>query len=286
MDAYEQAKKSVEHAINVFINSNGIIRPHLLLTGKSGSGKTYLAETTAKAKNLPFLEINAAQLTNEGIAGNSLSKSLVPLKNYGNGLNIVFMDEVDKLFVNGEDLLAGRETKVGVQNELLKIMESKTTDVIGDYGKYVQVEVSNTLFIFAGAFNGEEHVTYDFLRSLGIRNEFLGRLGILVNVPKPTLEHIYKTLGSNIVFNTYCRLYNVDQDAVGKYLMKIIAEFHESNNIGLRIINTLCHQYFMNNGNIPRGVIESVCSTRPDVLIDLNQKHQEIKPGSMSFIEN
>lgn len=283
MQTYEEAQRAVTQAVDVFINSGGIIRPHLLLTGVSGSGKTYLAETIAKSKGLPFLEINGAQLTNEGMSGNSLSKALVPLKNTGNTKNIVFIDEIDKLFVNGEDILAGREVKMGVQNELLKIMESRITEVIGDYGKYQQVDVSNTLFIFAGAFNGEETVTYDRLRDFGLRNEFLGRLGLLVHVPRPTLDHIYNTLGSNIVFTTYAKLYNTDPKQVATYLMNIIAKYHEQNNIGLRIINALCHQYYFNNGVIPDSVVESICLTKANVLIDFNQKEQKVISGSMAL---
>lgn len=283
MKTYEEAKAAVTQALKVFKTSNAIIRPHVILTGVSGSGKTYLAETITREFGMPFLEINGAQLTNEGMSGNSLSKALVPLKNLGNGLNVVFIDEIDKLFVNGEDILAGREVKMGVQNELLKIMEAKTTEVIGDYGKYNQVEVSNTLFIFAGAFNGEETVTYDRLRDFGLRNEFLGRLGLLVHVPRPTLEHIYNSLGSNVVFNTYCRLYNVEPKPVADYLMNIISQYHENNNIGLRLINALCHQYFFNNGNIPTEVVESICLTKSNVLIDFSDKDQKIINGSMSF---
>jgi ATP-dependent protease Clp ATPase subunit len=283
MKTYEESKAAVTQALDVFRKSNGVIRPHILLTGVSGSGKTYLAETITREFGMPFLEINGAQLTNEGMSGNSLSKALVPLKNWGNGLNVVFIDEIDKLFVNGEDILAGREVKMGVQNELLKIMEAKTTEVIGDYGKYNQVEVSNTLFIFAGAFNGEETVTYDRLRDFGLRNEFLGRLGLLVHVPRPTLEHIYNSLGSNTIFNTYCKLYNLEPKPVADYLMGIISKYHENNNIGLRLINALCHQYFFNRGNIPDEVVESICLTKANVLIDFSKKDQKIINGSMSF---
>lgn len=283
MKTFQEAKDTVQRAIEIFYKSNGLIRPHVLLTGSSGSGKTYLAETLANARNLPFLEINGAQLTNEGISGNSLSKALVPLKNYGEQLNVIFVDEIDKLFVNGEDILAGREVKIGVQNELLKIIEGKTTDVIGDYGKYHTVSVSNSLFIFAGAFNNTENVTYDLLRDFGLRNEFLGRLGVLVHVPRPTLEHIASTLPSNIIYQTYCKMFNVNPAQVFKYIMDIIAKYHHQNNLGLRLVNTLLHAYFMNNGQIPEDVIRSICITKPTVLIDFNVKQKESALGTMSF---
>lgn len=283
MKTFQDAKDIVQRAIDIFHTSNGLIRPHVLLTGTSGSGKTYLAETLANSKNLPFLEINGAQLTNEGMSGNSLSKALVPLKNYGDQLNVIFVDEIDKLFVNGEDLLAGREVKIGVQNELLKIIEGRSTDVIGDYGKYQTVTVSNTLFIFAGAFNNTENVTYDTLRDFGLRNEFIGRLGVLVHVPRPTVEHIAATLPDNLIFQTYCKMFQVNKEQVFNYIMAIIAKYHNQNNLGLRLVNTLLHAYFMNKGNIPEEVIRSICITKPTVLIDFNIKQKETSLGTMSF---
>jgi len=286
MQTFQEAKAIVEKAITIFYNSNGLIRPHVLLTGSSGSGKTYLAETLANAKNLPFLEVNGAQLTNEGMSGNSLSKALVPLKNYGEQLNVIFIDEIDKLFVNGEDILVGREVKIGVQNELLKVIEGKSTDVIGDYGKYQTVNVSNTLFIFAGAFNNTENITYDILRDFGLRNEFLGRLGVLVHVPRPSLEHIAETLPNNQVFQTYCKMFNVDQTTVFNYIMGIIAKYHEHNNLGLRLVNALLHAYFMNKGNIPEHVIAAICVTKPTVLIDFNQKQKSMGIQPLSFEES
>lgn len=281
MSTYEHAESIVEKVMKIFSHSNGMIRPHTLLTGESGSGKTYLVQKYAKKHGISFLEINGAQLTNEGISGNSLSKALVPLKTYGSHLNIVFIDEIDKLFVTGEDIMVGREGKIGVQNELLKIMESSTTDVIGDYGKYQSVEVKNTLFMFAGAFNGEQTNSYDRLRDFGLRNEFLGRLGTLIHVPKPTLAQMRDALYQNEVFNTYCALFNTEAKVAGEYILSIVENYIANNNIGMRLNTTLAHMYFMNNGKITKEMADAVCLTKAtvDIFLQEQKRQQALENG-------
>lgn len=279
-----EAQQKIAKAIEVFFKSNGTIRPHLLLTGESGSGKTFLAQHESNKHRMPFIEVNAAQLTNEGISGNSLSKALVPLKSVGNQLNIIFMDEVDKLFVNGEDVLVGRETKIGVQNELLKLLEDRFASVIGDYGKYDQIQVDNTLFIFAGAFNGEQNITYDRLRDFGLRNEFLGRLGLLVHVPKPSLSEIEAVLRNHATLKTYCTMFQQDEKKVGDYIMAIIEKYHPTNRIGMRIITALAHMYFMNSGKITTEMLESVLLAKDNVKIDFNKGIEAPPQGSVGRV--
>lgn len=82
---------------------------------------------------LNFLEVNAAQITKEGISGNSLSKILSPLVNYSHTPIVVFVDEFDKLFINGNtNSQLANESTASVQNEFLKLLESDTTSVFGE----------------------------------------------------------------------------------------------------------------------------------------------------------
>lgn len=276
MSTQAKVTTQLEHIFQVFRASTGAIRPHTILTGQSGSGKTFLVQQLAKAHSIPFVEINGAQLTNEGISGNSLSKCLVPLSSYGDSLNIVFIDEIDKLFLAGEDSIGSRDTTIRVQNELLKILESDTTDVIGDYGKYRSVNVSNTLFFFAGAFNNEENITLNRLRQFGIRNEFLGRVGLVFHVDKPTLEELGAALNKSKVFDTYVKVFpSITKQSVYDYVMSIVAKYHEQNQLGMRILTTLLHQAYLYGGNIPQDVIESTCLIQPPVTIDLTRPASE-----------
>lgn len=118
--------KEVNRIFQVFVNSNCKIRPHFILTGESGSGKSFTIKQLCDMNELSFLEVNAAQITKEGISGNSLSKILSPLVNYSHTPIVVFVDEFDKLFINGNtNSQLANESTASVQNESFEIEESK-----------------------------------------------------------------------------------------------------------------------------------------------------------------
>ena len=161
----ENQKKSIsemKRIMMIFQNSQAVIRPHFILTGPSGSGKSNSIQVLCEDLDIPFIEINAAQLTKEGTAGNSLSKALSVLSSSSGKPTICFVDEFDKLFISGNNNSSlAHETTNGVQNEFLKVLESEKATVAGDYGKYLDIPIKNVLFIFAGAFNGEENISID-----------------------------------------------------------------------------------------------------------------------------
>lgn len=140
------SKETINHlrrVLEIFSHSEGEICPHFILTGPSGSGKTHTIQALVDELELGFLGINAAQLTKEGTAGNSLSKALAPLLYNGTQPTVVFADEFDKLFISGNSNSAlAHEVTHGVQNEFLKVLEGRSTSVYGDYGKYVDVPTS------------------------------------------------------------------------------------------------------------------------------------------------
>lgn len=249
----QEVVQQLNQIIRIFKNSKGAIRPHFMMTGPSGSGKSFLTEELADEHDLAFLEINAAQLTKEGTAGNSLSKALTPLTGKSAQLTLCFVDEFDKLFISGNtNSQLAHETTNGVQNEFLKVLESKTTSVYGEYGKYHDVNVNNVLFVFAGAFNGEEDLTIDRLRDFGIKTEFLGRVGLVYNLKKLSLESMRAALENSPLLARYLGLFQKAQKAdVVAALMPYIAKHFDKNTLGIRIINTLLHQYFINGGKLP-----------------------------------
>ena len=148
----EKIASQIRHLIGVHMESEAEIRPHFFLTGPSGSGKSYLTKSIAEEFKAPYFEINAAQLTAEGLSGNSLSKAMRPLREHWNKPNVIFVDEFDKLFQrNGETTENFRSQ---VQDEFLHMLEAKNASIFTDYGKYEPVRVDNSLFIFGGAFSG------------------------------------------------------------------------------------------------------------------------------------
>lgn len=239
----------VTKILEIFDGSQGEIRPNFILTGPSGSGKTFIINSLAVMHKMNFIEINAAQLTKEGTSGNSLSKALSPLQNAQGKLTVVFVDEFDKLFISGNSNdSAAHESTVGVQNEFLKVLEARTTQVFGDYGKYISVPVTNVLFVFAGAFNGEEDITLDRLREIGLKTEFLGRVGLVYNTKQLTVEQMCAIVDNSDLLDKYCKLFEEDFEKVSLYLKGYVTKFHEHNTLGARMINTLIQQYFIKGG--------------------------------------
>lgn len=242
--------KEISKIFSIFTSSECMIRPHAILTGPSGSGKTFTIKTLASQNDMGFIEINAAQLTKEGTSGNSLSKALSPLLQTGNKPTIVFVDEFDKLFISGNSNdSAAHESTTGVQNEFLKVLESDSVSVFGDYGKYINTPSKNTLFIFAGAFNGEENIDIDRLREIGLKTEFLGRVGLVYNAQPLTLDNLYQIVDESELLNMYCSLFdNIDRESVVYTIKGHIKKNYELNTLGARLINTLIHQYFIKGG--------------------------------------
>jgi ATP-dependent protease Clp ATPase subunit len=243
----EQFLKELDKLVSIFEASEAELRPHFILTGPSGSGKSFNIAQIAEKFDLGFLEINAAQLTKEGTSGNSLSKAMAPLANMQQDLTICFVDEFDKLFVSGNsNSQMAHESTNGVQNEFLKVLESDTASVFGDYGKYVNISVKKVLFVFAGAFNGEEDIDIDRLREIGIKTEFLGRVGLVFNTSKVSLESMVLTMKASAQLDMYLKLFSdVKRERVEKIIEKQLTEAYEKNTLGFRLITTLINQYFI-----------------------------------------
>jgi ATP-dependent protease Clp ATPase subunit len=238
----------IEKIFEIFETSEGEIKPHFILTGESGSGKTFTISQLATKYKMNFLEVNGAQITKEGTSGNSLSKCLSPLMNY-KGLTVVLVDEFDKLFISGNSNdSCAHESTTGVQNEFLKLLEGRVTQVFGDYGKYVPVSLDNVLFIFAGAFNNEKDITIDRLREIGLKTEFLGRVGLVYNTKPLTFEDLCNIVDKSDLLNKYCLLFDHDFETVSLYIKGYVKQFYEKNTLGARMINTLIQQYFIKGG--------------------------------------
>lgn len=248
----EKLIKELDKIFNIFYTSKAEVRPHFILTGESGSSKSFTIANIAEEYNLGFIEINAAQLTKEGTSGNSLSKALTPLITMGGKPTIVFVDEFDKLFISGNSNDSqAHESTTGVQNEFLKVLESDVTSVFGDYGKYVNVSSKNCLFVFAGAFNGEANITVDRLREIGLKTEFLGRVGLVYNTKRLSLDDLYNILENSKLLNTYLELFdNVDKEKTIYEIKAHLQKNYELNTLGARLINTLIHQYFIKGGKL------------------------------------
>lgn len=246
--------------ISIFQASEGELRPHGIVTGPSGSGKSHLVALACQLLKVGFLEVNAAQITSEGISGNSLSRALEPLRDMQQQLVVCFVDEFDKLFVSGNSNTQTTAANTSdVQNEFLKVLESDHTSVIGQYGHFDSVKVSNVLFLFAGAFNGEPEISIEKLRSFGIKTEFLGRVGLVYNCVKPSLESLMNILEQSRTLHMYLELtLDSDKDHAMKTIGDALARCYDNNTLGVRMIDSLIHTYFIKGGKIPHEIEEKV----------------------------
>lgn len=251
--------KELDRVFNIFEASNGQIRPHFFLTGASGSGKSLTIQQLCIDRKLNYMEINAAALTKEGTSGNSLSKAMAPAINFGNKLTICFVDEFDKLFISGNSNNShAHESTVGVQNEFLKVLESQTASVFGDYGKYINVLVENILFVFAGAFNNEPDIDIDRLRDMGLKTEFLGRVNLVFNTKQLSLDDLFSIIDESELLTKYCGLFPKEDREQVSYLIKdAIKKNYDKNSIGARLINSLIHTYFI-KGTLTEKEIQKI----------------------------
>lgn len=256
----EELINEIDKIFKIFKTSECVVRPHFILTGSSGSGKSFTIKNLTAQHELGYFEINAAQLTKEGTSGNSLSKALSPLSQMGGKPCVVFVDEFDKLFISGNSNdSCAHESTTGVQNEFLKVLESDTCSIFGDYGKYINVPSDNVLFIFGGAFNGEKDITLDRLREIGIKTEFLGRVGLVYNTKELTLEDLFNIVDNSELLNNYLELFpTVDRETVVLKLKGYLKSNYEMNTLGARLINTMIHQYFIKGGKIGEDTVKEI----------------------------
>lgn len=259
----EKVTTDISKIFEIFVKSECQIRPHFIITGPSGSGKSITIKTLCEKHKLNYIDINAAQLTKEGTAGNSLSKALTPLLNASGRPTVVFVDEFCKLFISGnQNTDLAHETTNGVQNEFLKVLELKETMVFGDYGKYIPAKTGNVLFVFAGAFNGEKDITLDRLRDFGVKTEFLGRVGLVYNLQPLTLDNLIEILEESELLSKYLALFdNVIRNDVVTIISGYIRENYENNTIGARMINSLINQYFI-TGKLPETDVKKITFQR------------------------
>lgn len=240
----EKINGQITHLMNVFVQSGGHIRPHFHLTGPSGSGKSFLIGQVAEMLKVPFLEVNAAGLTAEGLSGNSLSKALRKLREHWNEPNIIFVDEFDKLFQRNGETTEGFRSMV--QDEFLTALESKYTSIFTDYGKYEPIRIDNSLFIFAGAYSNQSITKISELKDAGMRTEFVGRVPLVFSTKEVPVAEIKKHISDVVLFKNYMLMFPQTNKANAiKQIAHMLEKQQRELAIGIRLLNSTIHQYFM-----------------------------------------
>ncbi|HSP33612.1 MAG TPA: ATP-dependent Clp protease ATP-binding subunit ClpX [Thermoanaerobaculia bacterium] len=225
-----------------------IRKSNILMIGPSGCGKTYLARTLAKILDVPFAYNDATAFTEAGYYGEDVEVAIGRLlyatnQNVSSAENgIVFIDEIDKIARRSGGARTGAGSRdiggEGVQQALLKILEGEKIfvplNVTAHWNKYdyVEIDISNILFICAGSFSDMEdpsdgkpigffgesggathEVSTEDLVKYGFLPELLGRLPVRVELDELTADDLVTILTQprEAMVPEYQRLCALDQ---------------------------------------------------------------------------
>lgn len=257
-------------------------KPTLLISGSTGSGKTYMISLLCNFFNLPFIKIDCSSLVSSGYVGKNLGTYFKVLNDkYSENeaeKAVVFFDEFDKVSENN----IGRSGSIGgveLQQEFLTLLEDKQIIVKESSENDGIINSENIMMVFGGSFAGIEkiienrvggsdgygalgfkkkEVTLDInylklmnsddLIQFGIIPELVGRIGfiaVLDTLTKGELIEIIKKSKNNVLeqYQNYFK-FNKDIVIIEEEVYELIAEEAMKKKTGARALNGVMMQLF------------------------------------------
>lgn len=212
----DELVKTIVTTIWVNLYSIGNKR-NMLVMGPTGVGKTLVFETLSKILGIPILVTSTSGMSQAGYKGGDLTDILTQyILKYGKDPNIdkgiIILDEFDKLAYKGEE--SGSVSTMGIQNELLKMIEGNTYNVEVGQRTYI-FDTKSITFVCCGAFQElyedkktpqkskigfgsisseeskkESQSMSDKLVSYGLKREIVGRLPIVLQFNALTKDNL------------------------------------------------------------------------------------------------
>ncbi len=255
-----------------------------LITGPTGTGKTFLIEALAKILTFPVLKIDATQISRQGFSGMSFSEYIITLQDKYKGTvqedfldtAIIFIDEIDKLGGKVTTTTSDNHNRE-IQSGILAFIDG-TASMSRDANdrKMHVVDTTKMLFLFGGAFEptykqrhadkqglgfhgkttGDAEVfnsalTRDEIEGAGVMRELLGRIHAITHTTRLDKDQIIDVLFNvreNLVsqFKAIFDMSEIPTDDFEKEIVDNVVDkiAANNNNYGMRYAKTILFDHF------------------------------------------